>query len=99
MLGLIMRKMTALILSMLLVAFVQVAFSMPAAIHIGHGLIGDLNPRETGAIVLGSYFDPEQVFYDNGKCESRQFDHWRLDYTGFYWWAPEQFCCVVRRCV
>jgi hypothetical protein len=92
-----MRKMTALILSMLLVAFVQVAFSMPAAIHIGHGLIGDLNPRETGAIVLGSYFDPEQVFYDYERCEARQFDYWRLDYTDYYWRDQDQFCCYAAR--
>jgi hypothetical protein len=25
----------------------------PAPIHIGHGLIGNMNPHETGAIVLG----------------------------------------------
>jgi hypothetical protein len=64
------------------------AFSTPAPIHIGHGLIGDLNPHETCAIILGSYFNPTQAFYDYGRCEARQFDYWRLMYTDFYWRPP-----------
>jgi hypothetical protein len=51
----------------------------PAPIHIGHGLIGNLNPHETGAIVLGSYFNPNQGTYDNyWSLESRIFDYWRF---------------------
>jgi hypothetical protein len=50
----------------------------PAPIHIGHGLIGNLNPHETGAIVLGSYFDPNQGTYNNyWSSEYRIFDLWR----------------------
>jgi len=51
----------------------------PTPIRIGHGLIGNLNPHETGAIVLGSYFDPNQGTYDNyWSFESRIFDYWRF---------------------
>jgi hypothetical protein len=50
----------------------------PAPVHIGHGLIGNLNPYETGAIVLGSYFDPNQGTYNNyWSSEYRIFDLWR----------------------
>jgi len=50
----------------------------PAPIRIGHGLIGNLNPHETGAVVLGSYFDPNQGTYDNyWSSEYRIFDLWR----------------------
>jgi hypothetical protein len=53
--------------------------SHPAPIHIGHGLIGNINPHETGAIVLGSYFDPNQGVYNNyWSFESRIFDCWRF---------------------
>ncbi len=58
----------------------------PAPIHIGHGLIGDLDPHETGAVVLGSYFNPYQGVYENywDGCQERIFDHWRLM---SYWWT------------
>jgi len=36
-----------------------------APIRIGNGLIGDLNPHETGAIVMESYFNPNWAVYDN----------------------------------
>ena len=36
-----------------------------ASIHIGHGLTGDLNPHETGAIVMESYFNPNRSVFDN----------------------------------
>ncbi|HNY35342.1 MAG TPA: hypothetical protein PKK68_11845 [Methanothrix soehngenii] len=50
----------------------------PAPVHIGHGLIGNLNPHETGAIVLGSNFDPNQGTYNNyWSSEYRIFDLWR----------------------
>jgi len=61
----------------------------PVPIHIGHGLIGNLNPYETGAIVLGSYFDPNQVTYDNyWSYESRIFEYWRLMSYRFQWRPP-----------
>lgn len=51
----------------------------PVPVHIGHGLIGNLNPHETGAIVLGSYFDPNQGTYNNyWGSEYRIFDLWRF---------------------
>jgi hypothetical protein len=51
----------------------------PAPIHIGHGLIGNLNPHETGATVLGSHFDQNQGTYNNyWSFEPRIFDYWRL---------------------
>jgi hypothetical protein len=57
----------------------------PAPIRIGHGLIGNLNPHETGAIVLGSYFDPNQGTYDNyWSSEYRIFDLWR--------YMPPRYC-------
>ena len=62
---------------------ILLALLSPAPIHIGHGLIGDLNPHETGAIVLGSYFNPNQAVYENyWSCEGRIFDYWRL--MGFW---------------
>jgi hypothetical protein len=89
--------MTLAYFLLVLALLVPLAPSSPAPVHIGHGLIGDLNPRETGAIVLGSYFDPEQVFYDYERCEARQFDYWRLDYTDYYWRDQDQFyCCAAR---
>ena len=52
-------------------------------IYIGHGLIRDLNPHETGAIVLESYFNPNQAVYDNyWSCEGRIFDY--LGLMGFW---------------
>jgi hypothetical protein len=58
---------------------IVVGTAHPAPIHIGHGLIGNLNPHETGAIVLGSYFDPNQGVYCNyWSYESRIFDGWRF---------------------
>jgi hypothetical protein len=61
----------------------------PAPIHIGHGLIGNLNPHETGAIVLSSYFDPNQGTYNNyWSFESRIFDYWRFMPSGF-WYADK----------
>ena len=58
---------------------IMVGTAHPAPIHIGHGLIGNLNPHETGAIVLGSYFDPNQGVYNNyWSYESRIFDFWRF---------------------
>ena len=61
----------------------------PAPVHIGHGLIGNQNPYETGAIILGSYFDPNQATYNNyGGSESRIFDYWRLTSSGLQWRPP-----------
>jgi len=61
-----------------LVLLIGQGFAIPAPIRIGHGLIGNLNPHETGAIVLGSYFDPNQGTYDNyWSSEYRIFDLWR----------------------
>ena len=58
---------------------IVVGTAHPTPIHIGHGLVGNLNPRETGAIVLGSYFDPNQGVYNNyWSYESRIFDFWRF---------------------
>ncbi len=58
---------------------IMIGTSHPAPVHIGHGLIGNLNPHETGAIVLGSYFDPNQGVYNNyWSFESRIFDCWRF---------------------
>jgi hypothetical protein len=71
-----------------LALLVPLAYSTTAPIHIGHGLIGDHNPHKTGAIILGSYFNPDQAFYSYGRCEARQFDRWRLESTDFYWSPP-----------
>ncbi|MDQ1261983.1 MAG: hypothetical protein QG575_1164 [Euryarchaeota archaeon] len=58
----------------------------PAPIRIGHGLIGNLNPHETGAIVLGSYFDPNQGTYNNyWSSEYRIFDLWRFMPSRFFY--------------
>lgn len=58
---------------------IVVGTAHPTPIHIGHGIIGNLNPHETGAIVLGSYFDPNQGVYSNyWSYESRIFDRWRF---------------------
>jgi hypothetical protein len=58
----------------------------PAPIHIGHGLIGNMNPHETGAIVLGSYFNPNQGTYNNyWSFESRIFDFWRFMPSRFWY--------------
>ena len=61
-----------------LALFIVQGAANPAPIQIGHGLIGNLNPYETGAIVLGSYFDPNQGTFNNyWSFESRIFDYWR----------------------
>lgn len=61
-----------------LVLLIGQGYANPVPIRIGHGLIGNLNPHETGAIVLGSYFDPNQGTYDNyWSSENRIFDLWR----------------------
>ncbi|MEI6105247.1 MAG: hypothetical protein WCP70_15015 [Methanothrix sp.] len=58
----------------------------PAPIHIGHGLIGNMNPYENGAVVLGSYFNPNQGTYNNyWSFESRIFDFWRFMPSGFWY--------------
>jgi hypothetical protein len=70
-----------------IVMWIAQGAAYPEPIHIGHGLIGNLNPYETGAIVLGSYFDPNQGTYDNyWGYESRIFDYWRLMSSRF--WRP-----------
>jgi hypothetical protein len=61
-----------------LVLMIGQGMATPALVHIGHGLIGNLNPHETGAVVLGSYFDPDQGTYNNyWSSEYRIFDLWR----------------------
>jgi hypothetical protein len=77
----------------------------PAPIHIGHGLIGNMNPHETGAVVLGSYFDPNQGTYNNyWSSEYRIFDLWRYtpprylyinNLKGIHhknWWEWQKHC-------
>lgn len=65
----------------------------PVPIHIGHGLIGNLNPHETGAIVLGSYFDPDQGTYNNyWSSEYRIFDLWRFMPSGH--WHMDKIKCL-----
>ncbi|MDD1749978.1 MAG: hypothetical protein LUO89_08890 [Methanothrix sp.] len=82
-----MNVLSILLISML--CMLAVGAANPAPIHIGHGLIGNLNPHETGAIVLGTHFDPNQGTYDNyWSCESRIFDYWRLMSSGFQWSSP-----------
>lgn len=62
-----------------LVLLIGQGVAYPAPVRIGHGLIGNLNPHETGAIVLGSYFDPDQGTYNNyWSSECRIFDLWRF---------------------
>jgi len=69
----------------------------PAPIHIGHGLIGNQNPHETGAIVLGSYFDPDQGTYNNyWSYESRIFDYWRFMHPRF--WYPDKIKNMNNKC-
>ena len=82
-----MNILSILLISMLCMLAVGAAY--PAPIHIGHGLIGNLNPHETGAIVLDSYFDPNQGTYDNyWSYESRIFDYWHLVSSEFQWSPP-----------
>jgi hypothetical protein len=77
-----MKKCIAALCFCLALLIVQGAAN-PAPIHIGQGLIGNLNPYETGAIVLGSYFDPNQGTYNNyWSFESRIFDYWRFMPSG-----------------
>lgn len=80
----------------------------PAPVRIGHGLIGNLNPHETGAIVLGSYFDPDRGTYDNyWSSEYRIFDLWRympLKYSYFKnipqrdWRKWDRYCQYIPKC-
>jgi len=45
-----------------------------------------MNPHETGAVVLGSYFNPNQGTYNNyWSFESRIFDFWRFMPSGFWY--------------
>jgi len=85
-----MRIVSILLISVLCILTVASAEDYnivhPAPIHIGHGLIGNQNPHETGAIILGSYFDPNRATYDNyGGADSRIFDYWRLASSSHQW--------------
>lgn len=85
--GLIMNILSILLIFMLCMP--AVSASHPAPVHIGHGLIGNLNPHETGAVVLGTYFDPNQGTYDNyWSYDYRVFDYWRLMSSRF---MPSEF--------
>jgi hypothetical protein len=76
-----------LLISMLCILAVDAASLAP--FHIGHGLIGNQDPHETGAAVLGSYFDPNQGTYDNyWSYEYRIFDYWRLKSSRIQWSHP-----------
>jgi hypothetical protein len=80
-----MKKYIAALCFCLALLIVQGAAN-PAPISIGHGLIGNMNPHETGAIVLGSYFDPNQGTYNNyWSFESRIFDYWRYMPSRFWY--------------
>ena len=84
-----MKKCVAALCFCMALLVLQGVVAYPAPIHIGHGLIGDLNPHETGAVVLGSYFDANQGTYNNyWSCESRIFDYWRLTSFGLQWCSP-----------
>jgi len=60
-----MKKCIAALCFCIALLIVQGAVAYPAPIHIDHGLIGNLNPYETGAIVLGSNFNPTHGTYSN----------------------------------